>query len=67
MLSALAGEVGDKYGTQVDLQNTEKSDLNILPQLCKPELRQLYITSTNERNILWEKRKSGGVMCSSLT
>lgn len=52
MLSALAGEVGDKYGTQVDLRNTEKSDLNILPQLCKLELRQLYITSTNERTFL---------------
>ena len=52
MLFALAGEVGDKYGTQVDLRNTEKSDLNILPQLCLAELRQLYITSTNERNIL---------------
>lgn len=64
MLFALAGEVGDKYGTQVDLRNTEKSDLNILPQLCKSELRQLYITSTNERKILCVKRKSGGVMCS---
>ena len=48
MLFALAGAVGDKYGTeQVDLKH-----LIYMPQLCKSELRQLYITSTNERNIL---------------
>ena len=57
MLFALAGEVGDKYGTQVDLRNTEKSDLNILPQLCKSELRQLYITSTNERTFFMSEKK----------
>ena len=45
MLFALAGEVGDKYGTeQVDLKH-----LIYMPQLCLAELRQLYIKSTNER------------------
>ena len=48
MLFALAGEVVDKYGTeQVDLKH-----LIYMPQLCKSELRQLYITSTSERTFL---------------
>ena len=53
MLFVLAGEVGDKYGTeQVDLKH-----LIYMPQLCKSELRQLYITSTNERTFIMSKKK----------